>query len=75
MELAERFKRSLNKVILPLRLGIFALYSTKKVSIFNKTMVEILENYAKRRESIFKQENYYKVLERGDLQDLYDIEF
>ena len=60
---------------MPIRLGIFALYSTKKVSIFNKTMVDILESYAKRRDSIFKQENYYEVLERGDERELENIEF
>ena len=47
LELAEQFKESLNKVILPIRLGIYALYSIKKVSIFNKTIVQILEWYVK----------------------------
>ena len=36
IQLAESFRDKLNEVVLPVRLGIYALYSTKKVSIFNK---------------------------------------
>ena len=45
IDLSEKFSDKLNKVILPIRLGIYSLYSTKKVSIFNESMIDILDYY------------------------------
>lgn len=48
IKLAQDFQTKLNEVILPVRLGIFALYSVKKVSIFNRSVLKILDFYIKR---------------------------
>lgn len=45
LDLADKFSTRLNKVILPIRLGIFTLYSIKKLSIFNKSIIDILDHY------------------------------
>jgi len=48
IKLAQDFQTKLNEVILPVRLGIFALYSVKKVSIFNRSVLKILDFYIKK---------------------------
>lgn len=73
LELAERFKRSLNKVILPIRLGVYALYSTKKINIFNSAIVDVLEKYSKK--VLYQQQGFADVLKKGVKSDLYDIEY
>ena len=45
LELAKQFQTKLNEVILPVRLGIFTLYSVKKLSIFNRNVLKILDFY------------------------------
>ena len=54
IELSEKFRDKLNEVILPIRLGIYTLYSTKKVSIFNESIIDILDYYI--RDDNFKYE-------------------
>ena len=46
LELAEQFQTKINDVILPIRLGIFTLYSVKKLSVFNESVLKILNYYA-----------------------------
>lgn len=50
LKLAEAFQEKINRVILPIRLGIFALYSTKKVSIFNLSVNKILDHYLRKED-------------------------
>lgn len=54
--LAELFRDKLNEVIIPIRLGIYTLYSVKKISIFNRRVLDILDYYISR--SDFKYELY-----------------
>ena len=45
INLAENFSIKLNEVILPIRVGIYTLYSIKKLSVFNKSVIRILDYY------------------------------
>jgi len=56
--LAEEFQSKINEVILPIRLGIFALYSNKNVSIFNRSVLKILDHYIKIPDFLHKGEKY-----------------
>ena len=47
LALAERFKTLFNRLIVPIRLGILALYSANKISIFNKGIERIIEGFLK----------------------------
>ena len=47
LQLAEQFQEKINQVILPVRLGIYTLYSVKKVAIFNKSILKMLDYYIK----------------------------
>lgn len=76
IQLAESFRDKLNEVVLPVRLGIYALYSTKKVSIFNTYVLKILDYYLSKED--FKYKNHGKRLPAGQVarnQDQNEIEF
>ena len=72
MKNATQFKSAFNQLILPLRLGVFSLYSARKVSIFNTTIVKILDIY-RQSDDIFKRDNMEEAL--NNPLDVQKIEF